>query len=163
MVSPSVTKYPLRSSGLAPVLTSSIHSSSRDENVPLPSQSRAGPAMISLIWSGSAAQAGVPEAGSWMKRAMRRPRHHEAIRMAHPCGGGIRSGGRTCGVRWAKARRVPPAASHLLPCPHGQELGHRAQGGAEVLGGVGVGEAQVAFARGTKGGAREAGDSRLFE
>src|SRR5262245_15127785 len=49
MLSASVMRKAERSTELPPALTISTHSSSRELNVPLPSQSRAGPARISLM------------------------------------------------------------------------------------------------------------------
>src|SRR2546426_1081576 len=68
--SPSVIRKPDRSSGAGPVFATSTHSSSREENVPLPSQSRAGPAMISLSRSGESAHAEIAPERRTRERAL---------------------------------------------------------------------------------------------
>src|SRR6185436_4644741 len=85
-------KYAERSTGVAPLLSTSIHSSSRDEKVPLPSQSCAGPAMnsLSMSWDWADAVECAPARSVGAAIAMSR----DARRMGLDLGGGDVAGAR---------------------------------------------------------------------
>src|SRR5204862_4922157 len=87
-------KKPETSSAAAAVLTTSTHSSSRDENAPLPSQSRAGPGRSSLRRSAVSARAGAPAT----RKSSASADKLETMRMEHPGGGGTARGRHDAGA-----------------------------------------------------------------
>src|SRR6185436_21193661 len=121
MLSASVIRKDARSIGLPPALTISTHSSSRDENAPDPSQSRAGPARISLIRS-EAAHAGRASDAKGMANSVA-VRNNEASLMTGLSAGAEHAGavsaqrrGGKLRVRDAERRRARGRPLHEV-CP----------------------------------------------